>query len=207
MTSTVLQRITHVVPNSAFSFKDRGETLEYQRGDDLFRFDVTSSLHVRLYADADLATAAGRRVSGSERIAVIEEVLRFMQTQTLDRIEVVGEPTLGDEVRYTIHELDSHTHSPNNFHRNSAIHELQYLGGDDTARIWYRILREDPDSLCVSSAFGLLLQYACGDDSRHRDVRIELAHTKPGIARDAAMKRLDDALAECDPGLPGRLRV
>jgi hypothetical protein len=195
-------------PSDAFRFKNRGETLEYRRGADLFQFEVTWSLHVRLFVDADLVTVNGTRVESTERRTVLREVVDFLRTQTQDRIEVVGEPGLGDEVKYSVPELRAETKSADRFRRNSAIHELQRLAGDDAAGVWYRVLREDPDELCLASAFGLLLHCAGANAALHLDVLTDLSRSLPGAkARDLAMKRLKKVLSAHDPGLLSRMRV
>lgn len=94
--------------SNEFRFRNRGETLEYRRGAHIFHFDVTWSLHVRLFVDPDLVTVECRRVDATERRAVLNEVLDFLRTQSQDPIEVVGEPGLGDQVRYTVSDLSAH---------------------------------------------------------------------------------------------------
>lgn len=70
--------------SNEFRFRNRGETLEYRRGAHIFHFDVTWSLHVRLFVDPDLVTVECRRVDATERRAVLNEVLDFLRTQSQD---------------------------------------------------------------------------------------------------------------------------
>jgi hypothetical protein len=194
-------------PSRAFTFTDRVETLEYRRGDDLFRFGVTWQLHVRLHVDADLRTAGGRHVEGEERRAVVAETLAYLRTQARGPIEVIGEPRMGDEVRYTVAALGRRARwSWDPFARNTAIHELKALAGEDAARVWYRVVRKDRDPLCVTSALHQLLAYA-GVWMRRRPLLLGLTDSAPGSQeRKEAMAYLDALLNERDPGLASRLR-
>lgn len=162
---------------------------------------------MRLYVDADMRAVEGRRIQGAERRSVLAETLEFLRTQTQGPVEVIGEPGLGDQVRYSVAELSARTREQDYFVRNSAIHELQKLAGDEAASVWYRVLREDPAGLCVSSAFGLLLQYAGANRLQHRKLLLDLSHSAPGgEAREQAMALLDDILNEGDPDFVSRLR-
>jgi hypothetical protein len=184
---------------TTFTLKDRGETLEVQRGGEVIRIDVTWSLHARVFADPVLRSDR-RSIPEPERTQILREAVAFLRTQTHSPIEVVGEPSLGDRVTYEPEQLASLTTVGNWIERNDAIHELQHSDRTVAVRAWYAAIRDDPELVCVSSAFGLLLQCAGIDSWQHRPILFVLSGSPPGSPeRTAALAELRALLAAESP--------